>query len=160
MPVGGLKLAKNSSSQLKNVCLSSGDRLAQSILSPESTCAAAATRRCCISGRVDRTRGGGPDNSCGPGDGLPYAGDGDVRCGGAGGPADLPRRGGGGALPELEREGKVGAGEPELFRLLEADNATEDVRLGGGGSGANGFGFVPLLTRLRGGGGGGAGVPL
>lgn len=166
MLVGGLKFAKNSSSQLKNICLSSGDRLTQSILSPASTGTTVAARRCCVSGRVDRTRGGGPPlpgDSCEPGDGLPYAGDGDTRGGGAGVTADFPRGGGGGglgALPESEREGKVGAGEPELFRLLEADSAAEDVRLGGGGNGANGLGFVLSLTRLRGGGGGGAGVPL
>lgn len=106
MLVGGLKFAKNSSSQPKNICLSSGDRLAQSILSPASTGTTAAARRCCISGRVDRTRGGGPPlpgDSCGPAGGLPYAGDGDARGGGAGGAADLPRGGGGeSALPESE----------------------------------------------------------
>lgn len=52
------------------------------------------------------------------------------------------------------------AGEGVLLSLEAADRAAEDVLLGGGGSGASGFGFVLLFSKLRGGGGGGAESPL
>lgn len=70
-------------------------------------------------------------------------------------------RGGGDGAEEAgpRRAGREGETE-RLWLFDEADNAAEDVRLGGGGNGASGFGFVLLFTRLRGGGGGGADSPL
>ena len=83
-----------------------------------------------------------------------------MRGGGAGGPEAFVRGGAGGAAGTGPRlAGREGDTE-RLWLLDEADNAAEDVRLGGGGNGANGFGFVLLFTRLRGGGGGGADSPM
>jgi len=57
----GVKLAKNSSSQLKNMRLSSGERFDQSIsVSREVEGGLGITTREWKSGRVDRTMGGGP----------------------------------------------------------------------------------------------------
>lgn len=117
-----------------------------------------------LAGRVDRIRGGGPLFGTGGGVGE------DLDCtaaaergGGAGMPVFEPRRGGGGGSEEPCLTGSEGPGVGELEPALlvdAADNAAEEVRLGGGGNGANGFGFVLLFTRLRGGGGGGADCPL
>lgn len=63
---GGAKFAKNSSSQLKKTCLSSGVRFVQSIVSV-SGCIVGVTRRGLIPGRVDRTMGGGPPPTAGEG---------------------------------------------------------------------------------------------
>jgi len=60
---GGVKLAKNSSSQLKKVCLSSGERFDQSISGSAWRGVAGGllefTGRDWKSGRLDRTMGGG-----------------------------------------------------------------------------------------------------
>ena len=63
---GGVKFAKNSSSQLKKTCLSSGVRFVQSILSV-SGCIVGVIRRALIPGRVNRIMGGGPPSTAGEG---------------------------------------------------------------------------------------------
>ncbi|KDR73981.1 hypothetical protein GALMADRAFT_596445 [Galerina marginata CBS 339.88] len=137
-------------------------------LSPGSTTevTTGVTRRGWMSGRVDRMMGGGPGGGGGAGgpggEGLLGLTDTDDRGGGGGGIVPFPRAGNGGGGAVLgPREGKGGAGEIELLRLTtgEGRETAEEVRLGGGGKGAN-LGFVFWLTKLLGGGGGGADAPL
>ena len=150
----GVKLAKNSSSQLKNIRLSSGERLDQSISVSSSSVSDAArlgiTEREGKSGRVDRTLGGAGPFVIGGGFGWE-----DEGISGGADTATFPRGGGGGGPEAVPREGRGGAGDAPL--LLESDReAGADVRVGGGGS----RGFVFWLTRLLGGDGGGGGSPL
>lgn len=122
--------------------LSSGERFDQSMsVSDDEIGGLEVSGRAWISGRVDRIMGGGP---------LVTGGGNERTAGGAA----VPRSGGRGGPEGGPRDGRGGA---EDVLLLESDReAAEDVRLGGGSKGVNGF----LFWLTLGGGGGGGGSPL